>query len=232
VGGRPGREGSPLERLASAVRSLACRPVGCRRDRRPRRRTSPRRSTACCKPAPDAVVVIDDGSRSPLSCIPIMRRIARSCVASAAAGRRRRWASGLGALPGNVELVTLCDADDAWNGRQVRSAGRGAAALPGRRSFPGGCWWWTPTACRRASAGDNSPPVRTPGQRCSRCCTPRTRSRRPASSCGAPRFRRRPFASPPAWPRTGTSGCAWPPAASASSMCPTRSCATAATPAG
>jgi len=65
-------------------------------------------------PAPAAVVVVDDGSPEPLALHPdhapscvLMRR--ERCGGPAAAR-----ASGLEALGTGIELIALCDADDAW----------------------------------------------------------------------------------------------------------------------
>jgi len=66
------------------------------------------------KPAPVAVVVVDDASPQPLALHPdhaphctLVRR--ERCDGPAAARAR-----GLQALDASVELVALCDADDAW----------------------------------------------------------------------------------------------------------------------
>jgi glycosyltransferase involved in cell wall biosynthesis len=65
-------------------------------------------------PAPDAVVVVDDGSREPLALhadhaphVALVRRDARGGVAAARA-------AGEAALAPAVDLVASCDADDAW----------------------------------------------------------------------------------------------------------------------
>jgi GT2 family glycosyltransferase len=66
------------------------------------------------RPAPDALVVVDDGSREPLALHPdhaahatLIRRDTRGGVAAARA-------TGEAALPPAIELVAACDADDAW----------------------------------------------------------------------------------------------------------------------
>lgn len=66
------------------------------------------------EPAPEAVVVVDDGSFDPLALHPdhaphcaLVRREGRGGPAAARA-------SGLARLPAGISLVALCDADDAW----------------------------------------------------------------------------------------------------------------------
>jgi len=66
------------------------------------------------RPAPAAVVVVDDGSREPLALHPdhaphctLVRRDRRGGVAAARA-------TGEAALEATIELVAHCDADDAW----------------------------------------------------------------------------------------------------------------------
>jgi glycosyltransferase involved in cell wall biosynthesis len=64
--------------------------------------------------APDAVVVVDDGSPAPLALhpdhAPRCTLVRRELRAGPAAARDR----GLAALTDDVGLVALCDADDAW----------------------------------------------------------------------------------------------------------------------
>src|SRR5881397_3800904 len=66
------------------------------------------------RPAPAAVVVVDDGSREPLRLHPdhaphctLIRRDTQGGVAAARA-------TGEAALDRTLELVAHCDADDAW----------------------------------------------------------------------------------------------------------------------
>jgi glycosyltransferase involved in cell wall biosynthesis len=59
--------------------------------------------------APDEVVVVDDGSFEPVRSDRV-RVVRREHQGGPAAAR----ATGLEALGGDVELVALCDADDAW----------------------------------------------------------------------------------------------------------------------
>jgi glycosyltransferase involved in cell wall biosynthesis len=64
---------------------------------------------------PAAVVVVDDGSSLPLALHPDhaaagVRLVRREVCGGPAAAR----ATGLAALPDALELVALCDADDAW----------------------------------------------------------------------------------------------------------------------
>lgn len=65
-------------------------------------------------PAPAAVVVVDDGSEEPLELhpdhAPRCRLVRRESCGGPAAAR----SSGLDALAPEVDLVALCDADDAW----------------------------------------------------------------------------------------------------------------------
>jgi cellulose synthase/poly-beta-1,6-N-acetylglucosamine synthase-like glycosyltransferase len=81
-------------------------------------------------PAPAQVVVVDDASDEPLALHPdhagrctLVRRDVRGGPAAARA-------SGLQALEPRVELVALCDADDAW------AAGKLAAQLEAFERFP------------------------------------------------------------------------------------------------
>jgi glycosyltransferase involved in cell wall biosynthesis len=81
-------------------------------------------------PAPDVVVVVDDASPEPIVLHPdhvercaLVRR--RAC--GGPAGAR---ATGLDALPDEVSLIALCDADDAW------TAGKLAAQLAAFQEFP------------------------------------------------------------------------------------------------
>ena len=64
---------------------------------------------------PSAVVVVDDGSSLPLALHPDHAaagvRLVRREVAGGPAQAR---AAGLAVLPSELELVALCDADDAW----------------------------------------------------------------------------------------------------------------------
>jgi cellulose synthase/poly-beta-1,6-N-acetylglucosamine synthase-like glycosyltransferase len=81
-------------------------------------------------PAPAAVVVVDDASDEPLALHPDhaggCTLVRRDVCGGPAAAR----ASGLGALEARVELVALCDADDAW------AAGKLAAQVAAFERFP------------------------------------------------------------------------------------------------
>jgi glycosyltransferase involved in cell wall biosynthesis len=81
-------------------------------------------------PAPDAVVVVDDGSDEPLSLhpdhAPRCRLVRREQCGGPAAAR----ASGLEALAPEIDLVALCDADDAW------TEGKLASQLSALERFP------------------------------------------------------------------------------------------------
>jgi glycosyltransferase involved in cell wall biosynthesis len=81
------------------------------------------------EPAPDTVVVVDDASPHPLALHPdhaphcaVVRRQRRGGPAAARA-------TGLKAMGAGVELVALCDADDAW------AAGKLAAQLDALERF-------------------------------------------------------------------------------------------------
>jgi GT2 family glycosyltransferase len=81
-------------------------------------------------PAPAAVVVVDDGSREPVRLHPdhdthctLVRRDRRGGVAAARA-------TGEAALPGDVELVAHCDADDAWRPGKLAAQLDALAARP------------------------------------------------------------------------------------------------------
>ena len=81
-------------------------------------------------PAPTAVVVVDDASDEPLALHPDhagrCALVRRDVCGGPAAAR----ASGLQALEPDVELVALCDADDAW------AAGKLATQLAALERFP------------------------------------------------------------------------------------------------
>lgn len=82
------------------------------------------------EPAPDVVVVVDDASPEP---IVLLEEHASACEllrrerSGRAAGARE---SGLRALPPEVSLVALCDADDSWQ------AGKLAAQTAAFSQFP------------------------------------------------------------------------------------------------
>lgn len=73
------------------------------------------------RPAPDAVVVVDDASPEPLALhpdhAPSCTLVRRETCAGPAAAR----ASGLAALPADSTLIALCDADDAWTDGKLAS---------------------------------------------------------------------------------------------------------------
>ncbi len=83
------------------------------------------------EPAPAAVVVVDDGSPEPLALHPDHASrctLVRRPESGGPAGAR---ATGLAELGADVELVALCDADDAW------TPGKLAAQLAAMRRFAG-----------------------------------------------------------------------------------------------
>jgi glycosyltransferase involved in cell wall biosynthesis len=81
-------------------------------------------------PAPDVVVVVDDASPDPVTLhpdhAPHCTLVRRARCGGPAAAR----ASGLAAFASDVELVALCDADDAW------AEGKLAAQLAAFDEFP------------------------------------------------------------------------------------------------
>lgn len=110
------------------------------------------------EPAPDAVVVVDDGSPETLALHPdhagrctLVRRDGRGGPAAARA-------AGLRALPDGVDLVALCDADDTWTegklAAQLGALGRlpeaavcfGRALVVGADNRPTGERWNEPAA--------------------------------------------------------------------------------------
>jgi glycosyltransferase involved in cell wall biosynthesis len=84
-------------------------------------------------PPPAAVVVVDDGSDPPVALHPDHARRARLIRRAAAGGPAAARATGLGALGGEVDLIALCDADDAWEpgklAAQLRALERAPAAV-------------------------------------------------------------------------------------------------------
>lgn len=82
------------------------------------------------RPVPDTVVVVDDGSPEPLVLHPdhaphcvLARREDRGGPAAARA-------SGLQALGSAVDLIALCDADDAWTDGKLAAQLRALEELP------------------------------------------------------------------------------------------------------
>jgi glycosyltransferase involved in cell wall biosynthesis len=103
------------------------------------------------EPAPDVVVVVDDGSTPPLTLHP---GHADRCVLvrGAAAGPAAARAAGLAAA-GDVDLVALCDSDDVWEPGKLAAQLRaleshsdaalafGTAAIVGVDDLPTGERW-------------------------------------------------------------------------------------------
>lgn len=118
-------------------------------------------------PAPDAVVVVDDGSRLPLVLHPDhagrVALVRRETAGGPAVARQ----AGLDALDRELDLVALCDADDAWAPGKLAAqvaaltapGGRGAGWCFGRAHVvgvdgrPTGERWAEPPA-GRLSASD------------------------------------------------------------------------------
>ncbi len=63
---------------------------------------------------PAAVVVVDDGSPAPQALHPDHAQRCALVRRDVCGGPAAARATGLAALPGDVDLVALCDADDAW----------------------------------------------------------------------------------------------------------------------
>lgn len=80
---------------------------------------------------PGEVVVVDDGSPDPLELhadhAPHVRLVRRDEPGGPAAARN----AGVGALPGVVDLIAFCDADDAWEPGSLRRRLAALAADPG-----------------------------------------------------------------------------------------------------
>ena len=81
-------------------------------------------------PEPAAVVVVDDASPEPLALHPDHAGRCTLVRRDVSGGPAAARASGLEALAPSVELVALCDADDAW------TAGKLAAQLEALERFP------------------------------------------------------------------------------------------------
>jgi glycosyltransferase involved in cell wall biosynthesis len=81
-------------------------------------------------PAPGAVVVVDDGSPEPISLHPDHARGCTLVRREQCGGPAAARATGLAALDDDVDLVALCDADDAWTESKL------AAQLAAFESFP------------------------------------------------------------------------------------------------
>src|SRR5919206_491878 len=82
------------------------------------------------EPAPDAVVVIDDGSEVPVRLHP--EHAARVVLVrrEVAGGPAAARAAGLEALDPSIDLVALCDADDAWEPGKLSAQLAAVAAAP------------------------------------------------------------------------------------------------------
>jgi glycosyltransferase involved in cell wall biosynthesis len=85
-------------------------------------------------PAPSAVVVVDDGSREPVVLHPDHTARVELVRRAEPGGPAAARASGVGALPADVDLIALCDADDAW------TTGKLAAQLEALEAEPGAGW--------------------------------------------------------------------------------------------
>lgn len=83
------------------------------------------------RPAPDAVVVVDDASPEPVALHPDHAPHCTLVRRAACGGPAAARASGLGALGASIDLVALCDGDDAWTEGQL------AAQLAAMDRHPG-----------------------------------------------------------------------------------------------
>ena len=186
------------------------------------------------RPAPDAVVVVDDASPEPIALHPDHARRCTLLRRERCGGPAAARATGLAALDAGGRRSSRCatpttpgpTASSPRSSPRSRSIPEaalcfGRALVVGADGRPTGERWARarrgpargPAAAGAALRGEPDPDVeRRPAPR-------RARARRAASS--------RPSGSP----RTGTSGCASPRAARRSSARRRRSCATAATPA-
>lgn len=85
-------------------------------------------------PPPDRVVVVDDGSPHPLSLHPDHAGRVTLLRREQAGGPAAARASGLDLLEPNIDLIALCDADDAWE------PGKLAAQVAALAQEPGAGW--------------------------------------------------------------------------------------------
>ncbi len=82
------------------------------------------------RPAPDAVVVVDDASPEPIVLLAEHAsrcRLLRREVSGKAAGARE---TGFRALPSEVRFIALCDADDSWEAGKLEAQLAAFAAYP------------------------------------------------------------------------------------------------------
>ena len=82
------------------------------------------------KPAPAAVVVVDDGSPEPLALHPDHASRCTLVRRAESGGPASARATGLAELGAELELVALCDSDDAW------TPGKLAAQVAALECFP------------------------------------------------------------------------------------------------
>ncbi|MEJ7826531.1 MAG: glycosyltransferase family A protein [Solirubrobacteraceae bacterium] len=82
------------------------------------------------RPAPDAVIVVDDASPQPIELHPDHARRCTVLRRDACGGPAGARASALPALGPDVSMIALCDADDAW------AEGKLAAQLAALERFP------------------------------------------------------------------------------------------------
>jgi len=85
-------------------------------------------------PAPDVVIVIDDGSQPPVRLHPDHAARVVLVRREVAGGPAAARAAGLEALDDAIDLIALCDADDAW------TPGKLAAQLAALHGAPDAGW--------------------------------------------------------------------------------------------
>jgi glycosyltransferase involved in cell wall biosynthesis len=81
-------------------------------------------------PAPAAVVVVDDASPEPLTLHPLHAARCRLLRREARGGPAAARATGLDVLPPEIDVVALCDADDAWEPGLLAAHAEALAAAP------------------------------------------------------------------------------------------------------
>ena len=178
---------------------------------------------------PDAVVVVDDGSREPLALHPdhaphctLIRREHNGGVAAARA-------TGEAALADDIDLVASCDADDAWLpgklAAQLEAIGDAAAAF-GSATVVGPDGRASGERWEDVPAGAHGAADLLPGAVPAQPDPDLERGRPPQRAARRRRLRRRRSRTTS---RTGTCGCACCAPGRRSSPCPRRASATAAT---
>jgi glycosyltransferase involved in cell wall biosynthesis len=112
--------------------------------------------------SPAQVVVVDDGSPSPLTLGPEYTDRVTLVRREVAGGPAAARAAGLAALDPSLDLIALCDADDAWTAGKLAAQERamegdagwcfGRALVVGPDGRPTGEGWFAPPAGRLEAA--------------------------------------------------------------------------------